>query len=39
VVSLRDLEDAARVIAEFVRSVTPASDFRPGSWPSAEPRP
>jgi endoglucanase len=32
VVSLRDLDDAARVIAEFVRTVTPESDFRPGSW-------
>ena len=32
VVSLKDLDSAARVIAEFVRSVTPDSDFRPGSW-------
>jgi putative aminopeptidase FrvX len=31
-VSLSDLVDAARVIAEFVGSVTPESDFRPGSW-------
>lgn len=29
VVSLSDLENAARVIAEFVRSITPESDFRP----------
>ena len=29
VVSLRDLDAAARVIAEFVRTVTPESDFRP----------
>lgn len=29
IVSLTDLESAARVIAEFVRSVTPESDFRP----------
>ncbi len=32
VVSLRDLDEATRVIAEFVRTVTPESDFRPGSW-------
>jgi putative aminopeptidase FrvX len=32
VVSLRDLDAAARVIAEFVRTVTPQSDFRPGTW-------
>ena len=31
VISLRDLENAARVIAEFVSAVTPESDFRPGS--------
>ena len=30
-VSLTDLENAARVIAEFVRTVTAQSDFRPGS--------
>lgn len=29
IVSLTDLESAAKVIAEFVRSVTPESDFRP----------
>jgi putative aminopeptidase FrvX len=29
IVSLADLESAAQVIAEFVRSVTPESDFRP----------
>lgn len=29
VISLQDLESAARVIAEFVRSITPESDFRP----------
>jgi endoglucanase len=29
VVSLKDLVDAARVIAEFVRTITPESDFRP----------
>ncbi len=28
-VSLKDLENAARLVAEFVRTVTPASDFRP----------
>lgn len=32
VVSLSDLEGAARVIAEFVRTITPESDFRPGSF-------
>lgn len=31
IVSLADLNNAARVIAEFVRSLTPESDFRPGS--------
>jgi len=30
-VSLTDLENAARVIAEFIRTVTTESDFRPGS--------
>lgn len=29
VVSLTDLENAARLIAEFVRTITPESDFRP----------
>lgn len=29
VVSLTDLHNAARVIAEFVRAITPESDFRP----------
>jgi putative aminopeptidase FrvX len=29
VVSLSDLENAARLIAEFVRTITPESDFRP----------
>lgn len=29
VVSLRDLTDAARLIADFVRTITPESDFRP----------
>lgn len=29
VVSLTDLESAARIIAEFVRTITPKSDFRP----------
>lgn len=29
VVSLQDLESAAQVIAEFVRTITPESDFRP----------
>ena len=38
VVSLRDLEAAARVIAEFVRTVTSESDFRPGSWLSGSRR-
>ena len=32
VVSLADIGDAARIIAEFVRSITPESDFRPGSF-------
>jgi endoglucanase len=32
VVSLGDLEAAARIIAEFVKGVTAESDFRPGSW-------
>lgn len=31
IVSLGDLENAARVIAEFVRALTPDADFRPGS--------
>ena len=31
VVSLSDLENAARVIAGFIQTVTPDSDFRPGS--------
>jgi endoglucanase len=35
VVSLSDLDNAARVIAEFVRTVTPESDYRPGSSPRA----
>jgi putative aminopeptidase FrvX len=30
-VNLSDLENAARIIAEFVRSITVASDFRPGT--------
>jgi putative aminopeptidase FrvX len=30
-VSLSDIDEAVRVIAEFVRSITPESDFRPGS--------
>lgn len=30
-VSLSDLENAAKVIAEFVRTITADSDFRPGS--------
>jgi endoglucanase len=34
VVSLNDLANAALVIAEFVRGITPESEFRPGSWPS-----
>jgi endoglucanase len=29
VISLSDLENAARLIAEFVRTVTIESDFRP----------
>lgn len=29
IISLNDLESAAKVIAEFVRGVTPESDFRP----------
>jgi putative aminopeptidase FrvX len=29
VISLTDLVDAARVIADFVRTITPESDFRP----------
>jgi endoglucanase len=29
IVSLTDLEQAAQVIAEFVSSVTPETDFRP----------
>ena len=29
VVSLSDLENAARLIAEFIRTITPESDFRP----------
>jgi putative aminopeptidase FrvX len=32
VVSLADLDNAARVIAEFVRAITAESDFRPGSF-------
>ena len=36
IVSLSDLESAARVITEFVRTVNAESDFRPGSMP---PRP
>ncbi|MGH2617623.1 MAG: M20/M25/M40 family metallo-hydrolase, partial [Thermomicrobiales bacterium] len=31
VVSLSDLDNAAKVIAGFIRSLTPESDFRPGS--------
>ena len=31
VVSLNDLENASRVIAEFISSLSPDSDFRPGS--------
>jgi len=31
-VHLRDLENAAKVIAGFIRTLTPESDFRPGSW-------
>lgn len=29
--SLKDIEEAAQIVAEFVRSITPESDFRPGS--------
>lgn len=29
VISLRDLENAAKLIAEYVRTITPLSDFRP----------
>ena len=29
VISLQDLDSAARIIAEFVRTITPESDFRP----------
>lgn len=32
VVSLADIVDATRVIAEFVGAVTPESDFRPGTF-------
>lgn len=32
VVSLRDLTNAARLLAAFVRTVTPDRDFRPGSF-------
>jgi endoglucanase len=35
VIRLSDLEDAARVLAEFVRSLTSESDFRPGSLPTS----
>lgn len=35
-VHLGDVENAARVIAGFIRTLTPESDFRPGSW-SGEP--
>jgi len=28
-VSLGDLENAAKLLAEFIRSITPESDFRP----------
>ena len=31
VISLADTEQAASIIAEFVSSLTPESDFRPGS--------
>lgn len=31
VISLSDVENAAQIIAEFVRTITPESDFRPGS--------
>jgi tetrahedral aminopeptidase len=37
VVSLTDVENAARVIADFVQSLTPEIDFRPGS--QGRPRP
>jgi endoglucanase len=37
-VSLTDLENAARVIAGFIGTVTSESDFRPGSAESS-PRP
>ncbi len=33
--SLRDIEDASRIVAEFVRTVSPDSDFRPGSLGSS----
>ena len=33
-VSLSDLENAAKIIAAFIRSLTPQSDFRPGSTQS-----
>jgi putative aminopeptidase FrvX len=36
-VSLSDLENAAKVIAGFIRTLTPESDFRPGSSQSREP--
>jgi endoglucanase len=36
-VSLSDLESAARVIAGFIRTLTPESDFRPGSSQRREP--
>jgi endoglucanase len=32
VVSLSDLDNAARVIAEFIRTLSSDSDFRPGTW-------
>jgi putative aminopeptidase FrvX len=32
VVSLSDIVGATRIIAEFIRSVTPESDFRPGTF-------
>ena len=32
VVSLSDIVGATRIIAEFIRTVTPDSDFRPGSF-------
>ena len=34
-VSLSDLENAAKIIAAFVRTVTAESDYRPGSMPMA----